>query len=188
MLTTVRAAALVPSVALVLAGCGGSGGNSTSPAPTRTATATVTVTAKPDPVEQSGTLRLGQTADVGFARITPLQVNPNVPVDNYKPQKRWAAVIVRTCATTDKDSKGDPISVSWEPWTVNDRQDGVYQITGLTGGVTYPVPTYPTDPPQRLVKGQCIKGWITFNVALGVKLTSVTYTSSRAPRPVTWTF
>lgn len=158
------------------------------PAKTATATATVTVTSKPDPLEQSGTLKLGQTANVGFARITALQVDPDTPVDNYKPQKRWSSVLVRACATVDKDAKGEPITFSWAPWTINDRQDGVYQITGLTGGVTYPVPTYPQDTPQRVNKGQCIKGWITFNVAPGVKLASVTYTSDRAPRPVTWTF
>ncbi|WP_123390537.1 hypothetical protein [Nocardioides aurantiacus] len=131
-------------------------------------------------------LKLGQTADVGFAQITALEVRPDVPVD-YDQQKRWSSVLVRTCATADK-VEGEPLVLTWFPWTVNDRQDGVYQITGVTGGVSYPVPTYPTDPGQRVVKGQCVKGWITFNVAPGAKLKSVTYTSDSAPRPVTWQF
>ena len=76
--------------------------------------------------------------------------------------------------------------MSWVPWTVNDAQDGSYSITDVTGGVSYPLPTYPTEP-RRLVKGQCVKGWVTFNVAPGVKLKSVTY-SPAGEKPITWRF
>lgn len=170
-------------VGLLLAACGGQAANSPESAPT----ATVTVTAKPSaPPTQAGVLNLGDTADVGFARLTALEVRPNVPVD-YEEHDRWASVLVRTCADVD-EVDGEPLVISWFPWTVSDKQDGVYQITGVTGGVNYPIPTYPSDPGQKITKGQCVKGWITFNVAPGANLKSVTYTSDSAPKPVTWSF
>ena len=184
MASRARLTCLSALSSVVLAGCGGQSGDAgAKPA----VTATVTVTAKPDaPPKQAGVLKLGETADVGFARLTALEVRPDVPVD-YEEHDRWASVLVRTCADVD-EVEGEPLVISWFPWTVSDKQDGVYQITGVTGGVNYPIPTYPSDPGQKITKGQCVKGWITFNVAPGAKLRSVTYTSDSAPKPVTWTF
>lgn len=175
-------------LALLAVGCGrddASDAKDDSSGTAPTATATVTVTASPEATEQEGILELGTTADVGFARITALKLDSEVPVDNFPSQKRWAAVLVRTCATAD-EVDGEPLRVGWGPWTVSDRADGLYQVTGVTGGITYPVPTYPLDPPQRLVKGQCVKGWIPFNVAPEARLASVTYASEAVPDPVTW--
>lgn len=186
MTSRVRSTSSLLVSALLVAGCGGgSGDGGAEPA----GTATVTVTADPSAAaepKQAGVMKLGQTADVGFARITALEVRPNVPVD-YDQHQRWSSVLVRTCATAN-EVEGEPLVISWFPWTVSDQQDGVYQITGVTGGVNYPIPTYPSDPGQKVTRGQCVKGWITFNVAPGAKLRSVTYTSDSAPRPVTWRF
>jgi len=172
-----RASVTAAALLFLTAGCGG---KSESPGADATArpTATVTVTAKPKEPTQTGVL----TGSVSYATVTALELDPHVPVDNYPAQKRWASVLVKLCATADK-AQGKPLAVSWVPWTVNDASDS---ITDLTGGVTYPVPTFPTEP-RRLVTGQCIKGWITFNVAPGVRIASVTYTPA-GEAPMTWKF
>jgi hypothetical protein len=166
--------------------CGGDANTGATPAqPKSTVTATATVTVTPEPPKQQGIMRPGQFGNLSFGRATALKLDPEVPVD-YLEQKRWAAALVKVCVTKDTTTDGEPVELSWYPWAAGDAGGGTYGITDVTGGVTYPLPTYPTDP-KRVVAGQCIKGWVTFNVAPAAKLTTVTYTPS-GEQPLTWKF
>lgn len=166
-----------------LAGCSASDGEtSPTPAETVTATTTVTTTATPTMPSAQKPARIGSEVTGDGVVVQLIEVDPNTPVD-FEDHERWASALVKTCATVDKND-GEPLKVSWAAWQVADRQSGVYNITDVTGGLTYPLPTYPQFP-QRLTKGQCVRGWVTFNVAPNAKLSQVIYGNGGA-EPVHW--
>lgn len=147
-----------------------------TPTATMTTTVTTTVTATPTIPAGSRPARMGQVVHGDLVAATVLDIDPNTPVDSgIKDQDRWYSALVRVCATVNGDEKGKPIEVSWAPWSVADDDGARFNITGWTGGIVYPLPTYPQDSPVRLSKGQCVKGWITFNVLPSAKVTRVIY-------------
>jgi hypothetical protein len=170
---------------LQFAGCSASDGE-VSPAPTETvtvtATATITTTAAPEVPSARKPARIGSEVTGDGVVVQMIEVDPNTPVD-FEDHERWASALVKTCATVDTKD-GEPLEVSWAAWQIADGQSGVYNITDVTGGLTYPLPTYPQFP-QRLTKGQCVRGWVTFNVAPDAKLSQVIYGNGGAD-PIHW--
>lgn len=143
------------------------------------------MTAEPSVPSQAAPARLGKVVSGNGVAVTVLKVDPSVPVSpGIKDQKRWASVLAKTCATRGSLPNGKPLAVSWAAWQVADADGGTYNITDWTGGIQYQLPTYPTDP-QRLSRGQCVKGWITFNVAPGVKIARVIY-GNGGSTPIYW--
>jgi len=144
------------------------------------ATATPTIPAWPKPA------RIGQVIHGDYVAATVLEVDLNTPVDaGIDDQDRWYSALVRVCAIVNEDEKGKPIEVSWAAWNVADDDGARFNITGWTGGIVYPLPTYPQDSPARLSKGQCIKGRITFNVLPSAIITRVIYDNGGG-EPIEW--
>lgn len=168
---------------LILTSCETASNDATARA-TTTVTATVTK-ALPVPTS-SGPTRMGRKVVGEYVSAAVLKVDPHTPVDaSITDQKRWYSVLVKVCGVVNKDEKGKPVTVSWAPWNVGDSDGARYDVTGWTGGIVYPIPTYPQDDGAQLVKGQCIKGWITFNVAPTAKISRVIY-SGAGGDPVVW--
>lgn len=166
-----------------LAGCSASEGEASSaPTATVTATTTVTTTATPQVPSAQKPARIGSEVTGDGVVVQLIEVDPNTPVD-FEDHERWASALVRTCATVDMKD-GEPLEVSWAAWQIADARSGIYNITDVTGGLTYPLPTYPQFP-QRLTKGQCVRGWVTFNVAPNAKLSQVIYGNGGA-EPIHW--
>ena len=172
---------------LALSGCGTGGKDATARATaTVTATATATVTKAPAVPTAAHPAHMGQKISGKYVTAAVLKVDPQTPVDpSIKDQKRWYSVLVKVCGMVDHDEKGKPITVSWAPWNVGDSDGARYDVTGWTGGIVYPIPTYPQDDAAQLIQGQCIKGCITFNVAPNAKISRVIY-SGTGGNPVVW--
>lgn len=179
-LTSVLLSAVL--LAVLVSGCGGKAASH----PVVVKTVTVTVTAAPKLPSRQAPAKLGQRVFGEQVTARVIRVDQSIPVDTEVAdgQKRWASALVQVCATASTDSDGKPLEVSWAAWQIADASGGTYNITDITGGVNYQLPTYPQDD-QRLTKGQCVKGWIPFNVAPGVKLTTIIYSNGDG-KPIYW--
>lgn len=174
-----RRIAVVLAGCMVLAGCGGGGGSAASTVTatatvTATSMATVTVTADPEPSAPPAPLelRLGEVATLGVVTLQPSEVK-----EHARPNGPARAVLVKACATTEA------ITPSWLPWTLVGDDSGTYPASGATYGDD-PRPQYPFDGGVVEI-GKCAKGWIMFDMPVGVKLMELRYVNQVGER-VTW--
>ncbi|WP_214058999.1 hypothetical protein [Nocardioides aquaticus] len=180
-------------VALILAlsSCSGESASSASdPAPT--ATVTTTVTASPGDASESPqhsmVAKLGDVQPTEWGDVAVLEFNPQVTSDpaaqRSVDQPRWAGALARTCVNEDWD--GEPIMLSWGPWSLTDQDDGTYLETGISGGVSYPQPAYPQLGDRTTRPGSCSQGWIVFSAAPGATIAEVAYEGQGLDAPLVW--
>jgi hypothetical protein len=154
------------------------------PAPTVTVTATTTVTATPqaEVAPASTTHPVGETVDRSEGWRTTLHgVNLDPAPDGPQPQSpgnKWVSLDVENCAGPSETEA----YINSSPWRIVAADNRQYQASG-TGYGTFPTPDYAFgDTP--ISAGECIRGWITFDVARDATLVSVKYQTTTGEETV----
>lgn len=171
-LTTAAAVATTLTI-LTTAGCG-----ATAQQPTKT----ITVTALPKLPTMAKPAPLGTQEAGDQVLVTALKFRPHIPVAQGLDDPAWAAALIKLCATSNKQPNGKPLVVSSQAWQISTADGGMFNPTGWNG--VGPLPSYSATG-TRLVKGQCIKGWIVFTVAKGAKISRIIY-SNGSGQPIFW--
>lgn len=150
-------------LAALLTGCA-SGQPAMSPAPSAaipTTTSTPTPTATPAGLNgKAGDTYVGNRVDV-----TVEQINPKVTTTAAA--ETWQAAMVKLCAKTDD------VTVSTMPWQMIDNNSGRYGNASSYYDDA-PKPLYPIGV-ERVLKGECVRGWILFDAPATVKVAEVRY-------------
>lgn len=167
--------AAIGVLAAFAAGC--SGADTAQPAPS----ATVTVTAEAPsatPKAQPATLKVGQQRPFNDAdsRGSVAVLKFRQPFPSSIPPERagyeFAGVEVRRCYKTISREGG--LTVGWGPWTLGYRNGNIVESPNLWSANQFSVPLYPRERPVRA--GQCIRGWIPYEVKKGTRPATVAYT------------
>ncbi len=93
---------------------------------------------------------------------------------------RDASAQVRFCATAPYE--GGPIPVTRDRWSMQDENGASYPASSssATGeGTAYPVAA-------TVAVGDCLEGWIEFNLPPSSEARRVVYSSTLSRRPITW--
>lgn len=170
-----RLAALGGAAALA-AGCSGSG----APKPAPTVTVTVTEQPGASAETQPAPLKIGRQHPFNDADSTGtaavLKFRQPFP-SRFPPDRagyEFAGIEIRRCFKTITAKEG--ISVGWEPWSLAYTNGTIVEPPSSWSADHFSVPLYPRDRPVR--EGQCIRGWIPYEVPKGKRPSSVAYTLS----------
>lgn len=172
-------AVLCALLSAILAGCVGNK-QTVPPTPPQDESTTPT-----SPVSSpSNPVALGESftiTDPGFAaEATVFAVDQNIAADSSSlASGHWVGADVQTCL---KDSHG-PFTVSWSDWSVSDSSYGQYAASSDNYS-DFPTPLYPFKQ-EPLAVGECVRGWVLFAVAYGVKISTVKY-MPEARSPAFW--
>ncbi|MYR36377.1 DUF4352 domain-containing protein [Streptomyces sp. SID4944] len=185
--TTITAVALAAAL-LTLTGCSSEPEKATvtksdaTPEPSPT-----TPSPTPEP-EQQTTFDIGDTADINDA---PNNVTFNAtviaytqPVQGPQPPTSelggdvWATVEAKVC-----NVKGETISVSQFPWSLDYEGGTRIQATGLSGG-DMPKPEFPND--VMVKTDRCVRGKIPFPVPSGQRPARIVYAPDALDEPLEW--
>ncbi|MFI6595001.1 hypothetical protein ACIBHX_02065 [Nonomuraea sp. NPDC050536] len=171
------------------AGCSGSG------APQSAQTATVTVTAEPTVAteKQPALIKIGSQHPFNDSdstgTMTVLKFRQPFP-SRFPPDRagyEFAGIEIRQCFKTISAKEG--ISVGWEPWSLTYKNGTIVDPPSSWSADHFSVPLYPRDRPVRA--GQCVRGWIPYEVPKGKKPSTVAYTlpasDTQAAMQVEWT-
>jgi hypothetical protein len=151
------AACSAPSAAIVSTSPTLVTATSQTPAPPPTPTVT------PSP-SVAGTLAIGAALTNAYVRITVSAAKTQPQGHHDQP---LYGVMVQTC-----NIGADPISAGPHPWSIA-TADGSTFATASVSWANDPIPQYPDG--QIVVAGQCVKGWLLFEVPAGTMITSVRY-------------
>jgi hypothetical protein len=166
-------------ILLAATGCSSSSSENGQPSATTTVTATATVTATPEPPKTPATAKLGKTWNGNGASITVSDYRTDVSEYGKEAGTRLDAVMARTCISSKKAS-----TLSWYPWSLVDKNDGLYPAESSTWG-DFPLPEYPFSGQQKFASGDCAAGWIVFRVPTTTAPLAVRYDNGRDD-PQTW--
>lgn len=176
----------------LISGCSSSDGEpATQPAAAEqvAATSTKPAAAKPGGATGSTAHRIGDKVEYDGFTTRLIEFKPKVRLDITPdgPANHWAAAKVEGCWTGPmKGFDEDTISVSWDPWSLMDSQNGRWATFETGTGPQWLTPKYPQyNEDQALRMGECVSGWMEFPVDDGVKVTHVRYTIEGAP-PIIW--
>jgi hypothetical protein len=103
---------------------------------------------------------------------------PNAP-EPQSPGTEWVAIDVQVCY--------GPGAQTWDnsqSWVLVDANNGNYDPSS-TGYSQFPSPEFPWGD-IAVIDGQCIRGWIVYDVVIGADIVNVAYMPYGATRPVTW--
>lgn len=156
---------------LALAGC-----SSTEAATTPPAVPLETPTPSPTPTP-AGPAKVGATQDSEnpetSARITVLRLRqPLHSTIRAKAGREYVGAEVRTCVTRNASATED-VTVSWGPWSLTMPDETIAPALSSWSPDEFGVPLYPSG---RVVRpGQCVRGWVPFEVPKGSRPRTVTY-------------
>jgi hypothetical protein len=176
----VPVAVLVATLALAACTAQPTAAPSSVPPVTITATTTVTATVTPTPASPASATNLafGQAIErPGSARMTVSDFKAFAKGNHDTP---LAGAMVQGCSIGS-----DPIEFSSYPWTLATADGSTFEPMGTFYG-NDPVPQYPS---QRVVAaGQCVKGWILYELPAGTAITTIRYSNSSSDTPLlgTW--
>jgi hypothetical protein len=142
---------------------------SSVPPVTITATTTVTATVTPSPAAPAtaADLALGQPIEApGVAKMTVSQFQ-TFPKGNHS--MPLVGAMAQGCNLSSA-----AISFSIFPWTVAAADGSTFTVMGTFYG-NDPVPRYPSQQP--VAAGQCVKGWLLFEIPVGITITTIRYAS-----------
>jgi hypothetical protein len=94
----------------------------------------------------------------------------------------YAGVDARLCLSQISD---EPLSVSWDPWSLEYADDTVVTPASAWSDETFRVQLYPGIE-RRVREGGCVRGWILFEVPKGKRPVRLVYapdTGSGDPAP-----
>jgi hypothetical protein len=92
----------------------------------------------------------------------------------------WAAVDVQACALPGSVFQ---VTVSQAPWSLR-FSDGTAAVPSNVDGAQFPQPRYPSTP-STLQSGECLRGWLVFEVPTGRPPIVVRYSPQGGP-PIDW--
>ena len=114
---------------------------------------------------------LGEEASPEGLKVTYFEYQKGIPNADPAPEvaDRVDAVLVRVCNTGLKE---DEMSLATDPVNFHlvDSDDGSY---GYVGWDVASLPLFPYG--KKLRKGDCVKGWVAFEVPANAKITKATY-------------
>jgi len=175
--TTVLLVAAVPGLAAVLTGCGttvGVGSAQTDNPPP---------SASPSPLPSGLRLRDAATAGTGFVVATGFAYNqPAAPGASPAPAgNAWAAADVQSCAP---QGTVFPVSISDAAWSLRFGNGTVVNPSHVDDPV-FPQPQYPQTP-TPLQAGDCVRGWVIFEVPADNRPMLLRYTPQGGAAPIDW--
>jgi hypothetical protein len=107
---------------------------------------------------------------LGVAIVSP-EVKVTVSEAKAQPQgnhdQPLYGVMVQTC-----NVGADPFTVGPHPWSIATSDGSTFTAASLSWG-NDPKPQYPNGP--IVTAGQCVKGWLLFEIPAGTVITSVRY-------------
>lgn len=168
--------AVLGVLAVIAAGCGGADGDQSATA--ATVTAAPKAKAKTSTKAKPKGLRVGQSrpfndsdsrgsvAVLKFRQPFPSSIPPG------RAGYEFAGVEVRRCYKTISREGG--LIVGWGPWTLGYRNGNVVESPNLWSADQFSVPLYPRERPVQA--GQCVRGWIPYEVKKGARPDTVAYT------------
>ena len=135
-----------------------------------------------DKQSSTGPLDLGKEASPKGLKVTYFEYRKDIPNADPAPEvaDRVDAVLVRVCST---GLKKDETSLATDPVNFHlvDSDDGSY---GYVGWDVASLRLFPYG--KKLQKGDCVKGWVAFEVPANVKITKATYATGLDPRSAEW--
>lgn len=138
------------------------------PLPPVTVTATVTVTASPAAPATAANLALGQPIEApGVAKMTVSQFQA-FPKGNH--DMPLVGAMAQGC-----NQSAAAIEFSNGPWSAAAADGSSFTVMGTFYG-NDPVPQYPIQ--RGVAPGQCVKGWLLFEVPTGITITTVRYVAA----------
>jgi hypothetical protein len=120
---------------------------------------------------------LGHTVTY-FGIQRPAAANAPAPTS---PGTEWVAVDAQVCYGPEAADEDQP----WA-WSLLGADGEVYGDTSSDAYPEFPSPAFPTGR-FTPAKGQCVRGWIVYEVPMGVPIVNVTYMATEADLPVIWT-
>lgn len=142
-------------------------------------TVTVTVTPTPEPAAGDAALGTGQPGN-GGGPVTVFAYQADVAQDAPEPESggRWDAADVQVC-----NGEGEAF-VNQLPWSLIGASNEFFDASG-TGYSQFPTPGYPFGD-TNIGVGECIRGWIVFDVTSDALITGVRYSPQSLPSPLRW--
>lgn len=132
---------------------------------TATTTVTATVTASPSAPQTAANLAMGQPIEAaGNARMTVSQFK-SYPKGNH------AVPLAGAMAQGCNLSPG-PVSFSTSPWTAAAADGSTFTVMSIFYRDD-PTPQYPNQ--QAVAAGQCVKGWLLFEIPAGITIDTIRY-------------
>lgn len=165
----IRASGFAIVAILALSACAPQGTPAPAASPpvtvTVTATTTVTVSASPAAPQTAANLALGQPIEAaGNARMT---------VSAFKAYPKGYHDVPLVGALAQGCNLGSvPVSFSTSPWTVAAADGSTFKVMGTFYG-NDPTPQYPIQ--QIVAAGQCVKGWLLFEIPAGTTIDTIRY-------------
>jgi hypothetical protein len=173
-------------LALALAGCTATPAATptlTSSAPSASVVATPsqtpTPTPTPTPSPASNVLAVGQSFEQKNVKLTVSEVKAQ-PKGNH--EVPLVGAMAQACNNT-----GGAVEFSNFRWTAAAADGSTFTVVGTTWG-NDPTPRYPTQ--QAVDNGQCVKGWLLFEVPSSIKIDQIRYSApgdgTTTPMLATW--
>lgn len=168
--------AVLGVLAGVAAGC--SGADAVQSAPAATVTVTAAPKAKAKAAAEPKGLRVGQSRPFNDSdstgSVSVLKFRQPFPssIPPGRAGYEFAGVEVRRCYKTISREGG--LTVGWGPWTLGYRNGNIVESPNLWSAEQFSVPLYPRERPVRA--GQCVRGWIPYEVKKGSRPATVAYT------------
>lgn len=181
---TCRLVALA-GVALLAASCSA---GAAQPHPTVTVTVTASPASPADTAPASRKLGAQVPFDDADSTGSAAVLKFQQPLPSRFPPERagyeYAGIEVRRCFKTITASEG--IAVGWSPWTLTYKNGNVVEPPSSWSADHFSVQLYPRDRPVRA--GQCIRGWIPYEVPKRKRPATVAYilSGSEGTQQVEW--
>jgi hypothetical protein len=160
---------------LVLPGLAGCGSQSGPAGPQLTGPLPSTSTSPPPSGHQFGE---SASSTTGFVGATVFGYSEQVAPSAAPPSAghMWAAADVQACALPGSVFQ---VTVSDAPWSLR-FADGTVVNVSQADDPQFPQPRYPSTP-TALQSGECLRGWLIFQVPTGNPPTVVRYTPQGGP-------
>lgn len=168
--------------ALALAGCSSSAAATatTSPPVTVTATTTATVTVSMTPTFAPATAKLLPLGTAYEQKTVKLTVSEVKGFPKGQHDQPMFGAMTQACNVT-----ASPVTFSSYRWTVAAADGSTFQVTNIVYR-SDPTPLYPSE--QVVDSGQCIKGWLLYEVPSGMTIDQIRYAvvADSGPMLATW--
>lgn len=158
-----------------------SGKTSTAPTtPPRSSSTPASTSARPAKLGQK------QTDSDPLATITATVYAYKVLASTYPPDRKgyeYGGADTRLCVVKTDGNRS--AGISWGPWSLAFPDDSTIDSASSWSADWFRVPLYPGS--EKLLRpGQCVRGWILFEVPKGKHPSKVVYAPESAASPTEW--
>lgn len=164
--------AALAALPLALTACSSGSGDAASSSSSSSSAAASSAS----PAASQAARKLGQTLDTGSITITPSEI---LEVDRSNTHE-VIGTGNKLAALRNKSCLKEPTILGVQRWKLIDTDGGEYGATSFSAPIDgFPTPMYPQDAedaPNRAA-GECVAGWIYFEVNAKASIKYVQYTS-----------